>query len=582
MKILQTTTWKWRAAAVVLIFKLGWLACPEACGAGVAAFKEQPFHSDDLATIIVYSKIYETATTYQIDLGTKEMSLDRSKIAGYVTVPELPANLGGDAANAQLRQTFAELNSFAGRYKKAIPILKPYADQLKASIARLEAGDVRLESKWVSAADYAAMLQRKQMDREAARLAEEEAQRVAQEAEARRAASEAERRAQMQVAEAEKQRQMQKEQEWKMAYAAEQASKGLADYNGTWLPKAEVEALRKRDMEIRHAGSKVNEKSLLNVNYVALGTTSEGMLVQPRGEQVKRRDINLDVVFLYGSFQGNVVEGDLFTSDLFWCGTRTFDLEEGTATIHAYRQNRAEAVEQVWAALYPKDNGRGRAGSEMMGADPSRPMEGASGNGSGFFVGNEGYFVTNEHVVADAHALQVYHGGKLLPAKVIHVSKAVDLALLKVDAAVEGLAVAEEEMELGVDVIAVGYPRAGIQGIEPKVTKGIISSKRGMMDEAIHYQIDAAIQPGNSGGPLCDASGRVVGVIVATLAGPAKKGPAPQNVNYAIKASELAAFLRSRAVKFALAKSDGSGAQGSIGTAVKTAVAASALVVVRD
>lgn len=511
------------------------------------------------------------------------MTLDRSKIVDYVTVPELPTDLGGDPSKKQLRQTLDELSSFAARYKKAIPILKPYADQLRTTIARLEDGDVRLESKWISAADYAAMLQRKHEARVAAQMAEEEAQRMAMEAEANRTASETKRRLEMQQAEAERQRQLQQEQEREEAYAAEQRGKGLEEYGGRWLPQSEVQTLKGRDEELQKAGAMVDMKSFINIEYEVLMVSSEGLLICPLDGDTKPKGINLDVVFLRGINTRTVAKGDRFRDDVFWCGTRSFDTDDGRETIHAYTISREDAVAEVRDILFPKGSkiDQPRQGAEMVGTprrtDPSRPLEGASGCGSGFFVGNEGHFVTNEHVVENASEVEIYYNHELLSAKVMYVSKASDLALLKVEAAVEGLSIAEEEMELGADVIAVGYPRANIQGIQPKVTKGIISGKQGLMDDDTRYQTDAAIQPGNSGGPLCDNAGRVVGVIVSILSDRSRSGVAPQNVNYAIKSTELAAFLRSRSVRF----SRDAGAQGPSGNTVKTVVAASALVVAR-
>ena len=84
----------------------------------------------------------------------------------------------------------------------------------------------------------------------------------------------------------------------------------------------------------------------------------------------------------------------------------------------------------------------------------------------------------------------------------------------------------------------MGFPMPGLQGFSPKVTKGIISGTSGFKGDVREYQIDATIQPGNSGGPLFDAVGNVVGVLVASL----KNG---QAVNYAIKKSYVMAFLDS-------------------------------------
>ena len=86
------------------------------------------------------------------------------------------------------------------------------------------------------------------------------------------------------------------------------------------------------------------------------------------------------------------------------------------------------------------------------------------------------------------------------------------------------------------------------QGFSPKVTKGIVSGEKGMNDNPMHYQIDASIQPGNSGGPVCDGHGELVAVVVSMLSGKfflEHQGTIPQNVNYAIKKSYLDAFLES-------------------------------------
>ena len=109
----------------------------------------------------------------------------------------------------------------------------------------------------------------------------------------------------------------------------------------------------------------------------------------------------------------------------------------------------------------------------------------------------------------------------------------------------------DRDAEIGEDVFAYGFPNPEYQGIELKITKGIISSSKGYQDDETRYQIDAAIQPGNSGGPLCDKAGRLVGVVVSALdqiAVAERTGTIPQNVNYAIKASEVLAVLRQKGV----------------------------------
>ena len=101
---------------------------------------------------------------------------------------------------------------------------------------------------------------------------------------------------------------------------------------------------------------------------------------------------------------------------------------------------------------------------------------------------------------------------------------------------------------LGETVATVGFPNPGLQGFSPKLTKGEISSLAGLQDDPKHFQISLPVQPGNSGGALVDASGNVVGVVVAKLsqrAALATTGTLAENVNYAVKSSFLLSFLES-------------------------------------
>jgi S1-C subfamily serine protease len=141
-----------------------------------------------------------------------------------------------------------------------------------------------------------------------------------------------------------------------------------------------------------------------------------------------------------------------------------------------------------------------------------------------------------------------------------------------------GFALKDQDVEAGTDVFAIGFPNPDVQGLDPKVTKGVISGTKGLENDDTKFQIDAAIQPGNSGGPLCDYNGNLVGVVVETLNSKfmiQTKGVIPQNVNYAIKASELAAFLRSRSVN-SEAPAPVVGAEGGL----RTAIGKAALVIV--
>jgi S1-C subfamily serine protease len=170
--------------------------------------------------------------------------------------------------------------------------------------------------------------------------------------------------------------------------------------------------------------------------------------------------------------------------------------------------------------------------------------------GSGFFVTKDGYLLTNHHVVRDAKKIEVKYRGQTLLAKVAADDETNDLAVLKVEGGdFQALAISPRNaVELGQEVFTIGFPNIQVQGDEPKYTDGKISSLTGMHNDEDQYQISVPVQPGNSGGPLCDAGGQVVGIIVARLNDMAMleaMGVVPQNVNYAIKISKAVQLMQS-------------------------------------
>ena len=171
------------------------------------------------------------------------------------------------------------------------------------------------------------------------------------------------------------------------------------------------------------------------------------------------------------------------------------------------------------------------------------------GSGSGFFVIEDGYLITNEHVVKDAKQVRLLTSAGLLPAKVVRLDPANDLALLKADGRFTTLPiVASRGVKLGGTVATVGFPNIGLQGFAPKLAKGEIASLSGAQDDPRYFQISVPVQPGNSGGALVDERGNVVGVVSAKLDAAVAlntSGALPENVNYAVKSSFLLSFLES-------------------------------------
>ncbi len=183
---------------------------------------------------------------------------------------------------------------------------------------------------------------------------------------------------------------------------------------------------------------------------------------------------------------------------------------------------------------------------------PTVPEGRVYATGSGFIIG-DGKVLTNNHVVEGcAHMAARNAAGQRVAAKVMATDTRRDLALLSVPATFGPSLIFRDSppVEIGESVITYGFPLTGVLSSGPTLTTGNISALAGLRDNPLNFQISAPVQPGNSGGPLLDAQGHVVGVVVSKL-NAAKiaqmtGGDIPQNVNFAIKGPEAAAFLAGR------------------------------------
>ena len=163
-------------------------------------------------------------------------------------------------------------------------------------------------------------------------------------------------------------------------------------------------------------------------------------------------------------------------------------------------------------------------------------------SGSGFVITREGVIATNYHVVDGANHIKVVincNGAvSTYNAEVIISDKNNDLSLIKIQDSnftpflSIPYAVNTNIADVGTGVFALGYPMSNILGEEIKLTDGLISSKTGYQGDITTYQISAPIQPGNSGGPLFNKRGDLIGITNAGV-------PDAQNVGYAIKAAYL-------------------------------------------
>jgi len=209
---------------------------------------------------------------------------------------------------------------------------------------------------------------------------------------------------------------------------------------------------------------------------------------------------------------------------------------------------------------------------------PSEPDKLVSVSGSGFVVSRNAYIVTNNHVVADC--VGDIHGNLVGQApvklRVVSADEENDLALLQGTKKFKEKDIATiraSAVNSGDQVVAIGYPLHGLLTSDLTVTTGIISSLAGLHNDTRFLQISVPVQPGNSGGPLHDNSGNIVGVVSAKLDAlrmVKATGDIPQNINFAIKTGALRDFLDNSAVPYQTADPGSEMKTADIASAART------------
>lgn len=195
---------------------------------------------------------------------------------------------------------------------------------------------------------------------------------------------------------------------------------------------------------------------------------------------------------------------------------------------------------------YAEPGRDGRHGSDHHPDERRPPRSGTSFSGSGFGI-DERHILTNAHVVEGARSVAIGGDRISAPAEIVFSDPRNDIALLRVDQNLPACARFRDalDLHLGEDVIVLGFPLQGLLGTGPQATAGNVSALCGIGNDTSVLQFSAPIASGNSGGPILDQSGLVVGLVHASLNLDRVRegGSNAENVNFGVKGAVVRAFL---------------------------------------
>jgi S1-C subfamily serine protease len=172
-------------------------------------------------------------------------------------------------------------------------------------------------------------------------------------------------------------------------------------------------------------------------------------------------------------------------------------------------------------------------------------------SGTGFFI-NKNTVVTNQHVIQGCRNIKIFRDNFETSAKIRYSDKINDLAVLSSNKRNRSfLKFRNKRLRIGETIVTMGYPLGDLLGTNIKLTTGNISSLTGLLNDSSKLQLTAPVQHGNSGGPLLDNSGNIIGVIYAGL-----NSKIAQNVNLAIKAYTLRMFLDTNSIDYTVSSNN--------------------------
>lgn len=241
--------------------------------------------------------------------------------------------------------------------------------------------------------------------------------------------------------------------------------------------------------------------------------------------------------FIEKTAANGVYNIDYYTAGQNYSGNTDIEVQTCIGLLEAsalFTFTKQDGDKIILIKLYPK--------TENDNSGTFSSSNNTKSTGTGFAISSNGYIVTNHHVIAGAKSIEVkgVNGNftRKLSAEIAVSDEKNDLAIIKINdpnfTTVGSIPYNFRQGmgEVGENVFVLGYPMTSSMGEEVKLTNGIISSKTGFQGDISMYQISAPVQPGNSGGPLFDKNGNLLGIVSA-------KHTLAENAGYAIKVSYL-------------------------------------------
>ncbi|WP_162913960.1 S1C family serine protease [Taklimakanibacter lacteus] len=269
------------------------------------------------------------------------------------------------------------------------------------------------------------------------------------------------------------------------------------------------------------------------------------MASDPAQVALFRRSRVMDISIAQRSYSFKLTGTARLVSTLSQCVKIVTDAEKG------------KVAEKPAAPAPVKPRTKTAAKAKPSAANGKAESEPRSSSGTGFIVSKSGHILTNQHVVQGCTSISVSRTGDIArPVELLRTDITNDLAVLKMEATAADDEIARfrtRSMRAGETIAAYGFPLAGTLSASGNIVSGNVTSLAGLSDDVRLLQISAPVQPGNSGGPLMDNSGAVVGIVngkLNDLAAIEASGSLPQNVNFSIKANVGLNFLDAHSIPY--------------------------------